>query len=64
MGENPGDAQGVPSEMNPVLMARFSTPSAWEGFQSPLIKFQHGDFFSKGGASAVKVCPHVIHFLY
>ena len=43
--------------MNPVLMAPFSTPSsAWEGFQSPLVKFQHGDFFAKGGTSTVKVC--------
>jgi hypothetical protein len=49
--------------MNPVLMAPFSTPSsAWEGFQSPLIKFQHGHFFTKGGATVVKV--YVTCYLY
>jgi hypothetical protein len=35
--------------MKPVLVAPFSTPSSdWDGFKSPLIKFQHGDFFTKG----------------
>jgi hypothetical protein len=59
VGDQPGGAQGASTGMNPVLMAPFSTPSStWEGFQSPLIKFQHGDFFTKGGAAAVKV--HVI----
>jgi hypothetical protein len=52
--------QEAPGGMNPVLIAPFSTPSsAWEGFQSPLIKFQHGDFFTKGGANVVKVCLYV-----
>jgi hypothetical protein len=56
IGDQPGGAQEASGGMNSVLMAPFSTPSsAWEGFQSPLIKFQHGDFFTKGGASAVKV---------
>ena len=59
VGDQLGDAEGASAGMNTVLVAPFSTPSsAWEGFQSPLIKFQHGDFFTKGGTSDVKV--HVI----
>jgi hypothetical protein len=56
VGDQPGSAQGASAGMNLVLVAPFSTPSsAWGGFQSPLIKFQHGDFFTKGGAAVVKV---------
>jgi hypothetical protein len=57
LGDQSENAVEPSSKMTPALTVPPSTPSSiWEGFQSPLVNFKHGDFFVRGNADTVKVC--------